>query len=171
MNVRVTVIAALVLAALALGACAAPAARTNATDPQTQTPAAQTEPTQAAPEAEETAETMETTSDLASTSWLLSELDGAAPVAGGRPATLEIDAEGRVAGSTGCNRFMGGYSADGATVTFGQLATTMMACPDELMQQERTFLDVMGAAASYSIVDDTLTITAADGRTVVFTRA
>lgn len=169
MNARVTLIAALVLAALALGACAAPAARSNTSE--TQTPAAQTEPTQAAPEAEETAETMETTSDLASTSWLLSELDGAAPVAGGRPATLEFNDEGRVAGSTGCNRFMGGYSVDGATVTLGQLASTMMACPDELMQQEQTFLKVMGDATSYTIVDDALTITTADGRTVVFTRA
>ncbi len=109
--------------------------------------------------------------DLAGTSWTLSAINGAAPIASERPAGIEFNDAGRIAGSSGCNRMMGGYTVDGATLTVGQLAGTMMACPEPLMQQEQTFLTILGAAASYAIADDTLTITSADGSTLSFTRA
>lgn len=112
-----------------------------------------------------------TADELAGTSWALSDLNGAAPVAEGQPATLAFDDKGGVAGSTGCNRFFGGYSVDGAKVTFGQLGSTRMACPEPLMKQEQAFFDLLGRAATYAIAADTLTITAADGATITFTRA
>lgn len=169
-----TVIAAIVLAAMALGACAAPAARPS--EPAQQTPVAQPEPTPAAPAAEESAPmdqtTDETTGDgLAGTSWTLSALDGAGPAEGGRPATLEFNSEGGLAGSTGCNRFFGGYSVDGAALTVGQMGSTRMACPEPLMAQEMVFLEILGAAVEYAVDGDTLTVTAADGRTIAFARA
>jgi copper homeostasis protein (lipoprotein) len=37
---------------------------------------------------------------------------------------------GRLAGTGGCNQFSGGYGIDGEKMTFGAMATTMMACPD-----------------------------------------
>lgn len=106
---------------------------------------------------------------LAGTSWALSELNGAAPVA---EATLQFDGEGRLAGSAGCNRYGGGYSAEGATLAVGQLVSTKMACmADGVMTQEADFLGILGQAASYSIAGDTLTIEAADGASLTFTRA
>jgi heat shock protein HslJ len=106
---------------------------------------------------------------LAGTSWVLSDLNGAAPVA---EATLQFDAEGRLAGTTGCNRYSGGYSAEGTSLAVGQLISTKMACmADGVMQQETNFLGALGQAASYSIAGDTLTIEAADGASLVFTRA
>jgi putative lipoprotein len=42
---------------------------------------------------------------------------------------LRLDATSSHAGGSGdCNRFSGGYALDGNTLTFGQLAMTMMAC-------------------------------------------
>lgn len=170
MPVRVTVLAALVVAALTLGACAAPRSATQ--PPAVETPAAQTEPSPVAPATEEPDTTMATTDDpFAGTSWNLSSIDGAEPIAGGRPATLEFNDEGRVAGSSGCNRFMGGYTFDGTALSFSPLAGTMMACPDELMQQEQTFLKIMEQIAGYTLADDTLTVTDADGRALVFVKA
>ena len=53
-------------------------------------------------------------------------------------------ANGEVVGSGGCNNFFGSFTQDGRTLTFGPLASTKKACPGELMQQERDFLDLLG---------------------------
>lgn len=168
MSMRATIIATLAIAALLLGACAAPTGRTEPTAAPTQIPTAQ--PAPAEPTATEGAMS-EPTNDLAGTSWSLSELAGAAPVEGRDPATIEFTTEGRVAGSSGCNRFFGGYTVEGASLTIGQVGSTMMACEPELMQQEQALFAALGQAAGYTIAGDTLTITTADGGAVVFTRA
>lgn len=59
--------------------------------------------------------------------------------------TLEIDEEGRVAGSAGVNRFMGRLDDE---KLFGPLATTLMAGPDNLMVQERVYLDLLSETES-----------------------
>lgn len=46
------------------------------------------------------------------------------------PASLRFDANQRLSGSDGCNRLMGSYALDGARLTFTQIATTRMACPN-----------------------------------------
>jgi heat shock protein HslJ len=163
MRTRLSIMAALLLAALVLAACGSPAA-TPAPTPEP-SPSADEQPTAAPPADAAPAD------DLAGTSWTLSEIAGAPPVTSDRPAELEFNAEGGVAGSTGCNRFFGSYTASGDTISFGQLGSTMMACPDEVMQQELSFLQLMEAVASYTIADDTLTLSTADGQSLVFTRA
>jgi len=49
-------------------------------------------------------------------------------------------------------------------------AGSRMMCAPELMDQEMTFFDLMGRVASYSLADDTLTLTVDDGATLVFVR-
>ena len=70
-------------------------------------------------------------------SWNLVTLNGAAADAA-VPTTLSLN-EGKATGNAGVNTFNGGYSApsDGV-LTFSQIASTMMAGPDNAMQQERT---------------------------------
>jgi len=46
-----------------------------------------------------------------------------------QPALMFLP-EGRVAGSDGCNRLMGGYHEQGQQLRFTQLASTLMACVD-----------------------------------------
>lgn len=41
---------------------------------------------------------------------------------------MEFTEDGKVSGTDGCNRLSGGYSEDADTVTFEQLASTMMFC-------------------------------------------
>jgi heat shock protein HslJ len=64
--------------------------------------------------------------------------------------TLGIGADGRAFGSTGCNRFMGGYTLTGEGFSFGQMGVTMMACPEALMKQERAMLDALGAVTRFA---------------------
>jgi len=58
------------------------------------------------------------------------------------PHLIFLEAEQRIAGSTGCNRIMGSYElTDKGHIHFGQLATTRMACPD--METEAAFWDAL----------------------------
>ncbi|MFN3371663.1 MAG: META domain-containing protein [Sphingomonadaceae bacterium] len=86
--------------------------------------------------------------------------------------TIEFK-DGRVFGAASCNRFMGGYevSADGVTIKMSQMASTMMACPDALMDQEQRFLDTLGAVSRYSVgTDGVLLLSTPDGKTIRATR-
>ncbi|WP_018915893.1 META domain-containing protein [Vreelandella zhanjiangensis] len=81
-----------------------------------------------------------------------------------REAHLVLHTEGaRLAGSTGCNNLMGLYEQKGDQLSFGQLATTRMACPSELMALERNFLNALNDVASWQVVGETLTLDNAQG--------
>lgn len=67
--------------------------------------------------------------------------------AGREPAHLAVDGD-RVAGSMGVNRLMGEIAADGLS---GALATTMMAGPPELMEQESALMAHLQAADSVAV--------------------
>ena len=56
--------------------------------------------------------------------------------------------ESKVHGYTGCNLMNGAYTQDGRKISFGNMATTMMAGPDENMKAERSVLDAIGKAVS-----------------------
>ena len=93
--------------------------------------------------------------------WVLSELAGS-PVAAGFEATFTFDGTD-IAGSGGCNRYQGKASFDNGSVDVsGPLAVTMMACGEETDAAERRFLQVLEEATSYSVDDDTLTLSDAD---------
>ena len=46
----------------------------------------------------------------------------------------------KVAGSSGCNTYQGPYTTNGTLAAIGPLASTRMACPDDVMTQETAFL-------------------------------
>ncbi|GGO55105.1 Heat shock protein HslJ [Roseovarius pacificus] len=68
--------------------------------------------------------------------------------------TILFDRNERVSGSTGCNRFMGGYELTGEGLNLGQMGATMMACPEALMKQEQRVLDALQQVRRFDI-DDT----------------
>jgi heat shock protein HslJ len=76
--------------------------------------------------------------NLAGTEWGFSE------EAGRTARFIQFGSDGRVSGSTGCNRFSGAYSQDGDALTIGTLATTRRACLPEVMQREQQFLALLG---------------------------
>ena len=68
--------------------------------------------------------------------------------------TVDFLDDDRVAGSSGCNRFMGGYQLTGEGLSFGQIAGTRMACPEPQMQIEQRFLALLQDVNRFEITPD-----------------
>ena len=85
----------------------------------------------------------------------------AASVPQGATAWLQFGADGRVSLNTGCNSGGGPYTAYAATITFGPLAMTKMACAGAAGQLEQAVMAVLNArTVDYSIDAQTLTLEA-----------
>ena len=75
--------------------------------------------------------------------------------------------DGKVSGKAGCNRYFGTFTLDGKTVDFGPLGSTLMACEQPIMDDERAFLDALDGATKAKVKGKTLTISGPAG-TLVF---
>ena len=67
------------------------------------------------------------------------------------------DAEKRVSGSSGCNRFNGSYEQAGDALSFGQMMSTMMACADGMALEQEIF-GSLGRVAHFSMREDELVL-------------
>ncbi len=92
----------------------------------------------------------------------------ASSVAGDR-ATLRIDENGAVTGSTGCRSFTGHASVNEAQIQFTQLVTDDRACTTALQAQDEHVLAVLGGAAQATVSGDQLTLSAPNGLGLAFT--
>lgn len=79
--------------------------------------------------------------------------------------------EGRVSGTTGCNRFSGTYRVDGSNLSLGSLATTRMACVPPRDAVERAMTAALETTAGYTVAGEALELTDAEGNTVLRFRA
>ncbi len=105
---------------------------------------------------------------LVNTYWKLVELSATPASAGDRqrePHLILQAQDNRLAGSGGCNRLIGAYTLSGAQLSFGQVASTRMACA-EGMEQEQRFLAALETVRSYSIAGNALTLDDAAGLVV-----
>jgi len=59
-----------------------------------------------------------------------------------KPLVLSFDDNQRLSIQTGCNNQGGTWKVEGNTIVTSPLASTMMACADDLMQQERLSADI-----------------------------
>lgn len=84
-------------------------------------------------------------------------------------AGLTFNDDGTVTGTSGCNEFGGGYSVEGAQITFKEIVSTLKLCDSPLMGQEEAMQQVLTETATYQIDGNTLTITNND-RVLVLTR-
>jgi heat shock protein HslJ len=77
----------------------------------------------------------------------------------GSEITLMFQADGKIAGSAGCNSYFGSYTVNGETLTISQMGATLKACVEEnLMEQERVYLSALEAAERYIFEEDRLII-------------
>lgn len=103
---------------------------------------------------------------LTASLWMLTELNGQAPLPD-TAITADFGDDGKVSGSSGCNSYTTTYTVSGKKITFGeQTASTMMACPDPVMEQERVFIKALSQTATFEIVEDELTLYDADGNAI-----
>jgi heat shock protein HslJ len=81
--------------------------------------------------------------------------------------TLQFNSDGTLSGSSGCNTYNGSFTVSGNQITIGPLASTRMACSQELMDQESLYLAALGSAATYQIKDTGLELRTKDGALAV----
>ena len=117
--------------------------------------ASQTSTSQTAPTSTPAAVTPEPAA-LIGTAWRLADLGGA-PAIPSVEATLEFPEAGKVAGKATCNRFFGTVEISGASILFGPLAATKMACIDDAANaQEKKYLELLQAAERFAFDGPTL---------------
>jgi uncharacterized lipoprotein YbaY/heat shock protein HslJ len=133
------------------------------------TPPTETAPSAAAPEATpgkagsepeaegESSSRPERTSPatpLADTQWKLVELNGEQveiePPE--RPVTLAFSPEGkRIAGSAGCNTYLGRFRDDNGHLALSPGGMTLMACAEPAMSREKNFVEALRSADGYRV--------------------
>lgn len=102
---------------------------------------------------------------LDGSAWVLAAVTGR-QVPGGATVTLQF-ADGRLSGSDGCNRFAGSYSTSGSAIEVSpQLASTQMACPEDVEAEARAFIAALAAAKGYRIDGARLLLLSGDGTTL-----
>jgi heat shock protein HslJ len=109
--------------------------------------------------------------EITGTVWVLDSLNGK-PLEAGTGITAEFSADGKVSGSAGCNRYSGTYEVSGSKITFSeQMAATMMACPQPVMDQETAYFQALAAAKSFAVKGDQLTLKDSSGKVVASYKA
>jgi putative lipoprotein len=98
--------------------------------------------------------------------WTLVALGDDAPEA---EATLTFGDDGRVFGTTGCNRYFGSFALayDGALTLTG-VGSTRMACPPAEMAPETRFLDALNGAERVVVTGDRLVLVTTGGPQLTF---
>jgi len=108
---------------------------------------------------------------LVGTQWLVTNYNNGTEAivstVGDVDLTALFDETGKVSGFAGVNTYNGDYTLEGASVKIGPLATTKMAGPPELMEQEQLYLVALQSSAKYIIAGDKLEFHDADGAIAV----
>jgi heat shock protein HslJ len=103
-------------------------------------------------------------SPLQGTQWVVQDIGGT-KVLDTPQVTLAFGSDGRVSGKSSCNSYTGQYALSGEGMTVSELTSTLMACDDPRMEQEKKFLDVVRHASRFEIgADGALILHTADGR-------
>jgi heat shock protein HslJ len=89
------------------------------------------------------------------------------------PAVPTVERLDGTSGSAGCNQYSGAYAISGASIDFGPLVSTEMACPEPAMAFESEYLAALEAVTSWAVPQDAamgtqLTLIGAEGSNLVY---
>jgi heat shock protein HslJ len=99
---------------------------------------------------------------LAGTTWRAETIMGRA-VIDASTSTITFEADGRIHGRGGCNRYFGTSSIAGERLSFGAMGSTRMACPGPLMEQETRFFQALERAERWSLDEQGLLLIYSSG--------
>jgi putative lipoprotein len=113
--------------------------------------------------------------DLEGTTWKLTAMGAEgnpAPAVGDGRVTLAFDfGEGVVRGNGGCNSYSADFEINGNNISIGLAMSTLMACyPEEIMNQETAFHQMLTKAERFEVGGGELSIYTLDGQVMVFER-
>lgn len=100
--------------------------------------------------------------ELVGTTWRAETIMGR-PVIDYAASTITFEADGRVHGRGGCNRYFGSVAIDGERLALGPLGATKMACPPALMDQESRFFEALQTAERWSFDEHGLLLVHSSG--------
>lgn len=104
--------------------------------------------------------------DLAGPGWSLTRFAQDEPVPPGIVITLAVE-NGRVTGSSGCNRYFAGIEeSKPGNVSISAIGTTRMACPDDVTEIESRYLEALAGVNRYSFLAGKLALSYRSGETV-----
>lgn len=90
------------------------------------------------------------------------------PILDRRRARIDLGADGRIAGHTGCNSLSASYALDGTALKIGPIVTTRMHCGELLMEQEDRIVTALEKARTAKVrVDGLLELRDEEGRGVL----
>ena len=105
--------------------------------------------------------------ELTDTEWWVEDIGGKGVIDMSH-TTLQFLEDGRVVGSTGCNRYRGSAEIAGANISFGPMAGTRKACAPSLMDQEMKFYQALEKVVFWEVADTGLLhLKNEDGSTVI----
>ena len=109
---------------------------------------------------------------VAGTSWVATGVNNGKDAVSSTALTDKLTAvfgpDNILSGSGGCNTFTAEYTVAGSDgLQFGPIASTRMACADDVMQLESEYFAALGNTVSYKISGDSLTLRDGDGATQV----
>ncbi|PWK59573.1 META domain-containing protein [Roseicyclus mahoneyensis] len=107
---------------------------------------------------------------LTGRNWVVEDIAGSG-VIDTSEVTLSFGTHGRVAGSGGCNRWFASYELTGEGLSIGQAGSTMMACTEALMTQERGFFAALEQVTGFDIDATGRLVLLGDGPTAITARA
>jgi heat shock protein HslJ len=92
------------------------------------------------------------------------------PTVPGSRITLIFDFDAKAAkGSAGCNHYNTNFALKASNLSFSDAMRTLMACsPDEIMEQETTYLNLLGQVIGYQIEENTLILLTETGSVLHF---
>jgi heat shock protein HslJ len=103
---------------------------------------------------------------IAGTRWRLVELDGRG-VSSGTAITLDF-ADTTASGYGGCNWFGGPYEADGASLRFSSIASTLRMCVATVdAGLESRYLEALGTVRGYTATGESLQLRNVNGAVVM----
>lgn len=90
---------------------------------------------------------------------------------GCEPITLLLTSEPEnVSGFSGCNRYFGKFATKKNKLSFKQMACTLMVCPQQDMNLESRYLQLLDKVNSFVMQDDTLMLMKDDKVLLIFER-
>ena len=75
--------------------------------------------------------------------------------------------DGQVGGKAACNTYSGPYEVNGKKISFGLMMSTMMACPQPIMDQESGYLAALEMVATFELTEDRLRLFDTNGEIVL----
>lgn len=117
-----------------------------------------------------TPKTSDDSASLRGAEWKLVTMQGTA--VGGEPgATLEFGDEQQISGRSFINRYFGSYTpGPGGAIAIGPAGMTRMAGPEPLMQQENTYIQLLGQVDRCEVTRETLALMQGDRPLLVYGR-